>query len=78
MKKLLLLGLAMLPLTGCQTFNSLTSAQKAQVFCVLAADGTAIAVSSTKGGAAATAASVQASSVTACSAATQVGQIVGH
>lgn len=84
MRKLLTISTLIIPamVGGCNSnlFSSLTPAQKAQLFCVLAADGTAIAVSSTKGGANATATTVQGASVTACNAATQVGQIVsaGH
>ena len=75
MRKLLLIStFAFLP--GCAQWNALTPAQQAQVFCAVAANGAAIAVSVTKGGAATTAAQVQGASVVACNAATQVGQIV--
>ena len=60
-------------LAGCQT---LTPAQQAAVFCVIAADGATIAISATKGGAQATAAQIQSASVVACDAATKIGQIV--
>ena len=60
-------------IAGCQT---ITPAQQAAIFCVVAADGSAIAVAATKGGAQATAQRAQGASVVACSAATQVGQII--
>lgn len=75
MHKLIPLAVA-LALPGCSTWNSLTPAQQAQVFCAVAANGAAVGVSVTKGGAATTAAQIAGASVVACNAATQVGQIV--
>jgi len=63
-------------LAGCQTPVPLTAAQQAAIFCVISADGTALAIASTKGGAAATAKAIQDASVVACDAATKVGAIV--
>lgn len=78
MRNLVLVAVAAAALSGCQSFGlgSLTPAQQAALFCTVAADGTAIAVSLTKGGAQASAQKAQGASVIACSTATTVGQIV--
>lgn len=76
MNNLVLLACVGLMLAGCQSLTSLTPSQQAAIFCVVTADGTAIAVASTKGGAQASALSAQNASVTACDLGTKVGQIV--
>ena len=76
MKTLAFIFAAVFGLSGCAQLQSLTPAQQAALFCVIAADGTAIAIASTKGGAQATAATVQGASVVACSAATSIGQVL--
>jgi uncharacterized protein YceK len=76
MRNLILVAVAATVLVGCQSVGSLTPAQQAALFCAVAADGTAIAVSLTKGGAQASAQKAQGASVIACSTATTVGQIV--
>ena len=76
MKTLAFILVAALGLSGCAQLQSLTPAQQAALFCVIAADGTAIAIASTKGGAQATATTIKGASVVACSAATSIGQVL--
>ena len=75
MKTALSLAAALIA-TGLAGCNTLTPAQNAAIFCVLSADGTAIATAATSGGAQAAAAKLGAASVVACHAATNIGQIV--
>ena len=77
MNNLMLVACVGLMLAGCQTtLGGLTPPQQAALFCAVAADGTAIAVSMTKGGAQASAQKAQAVAIVACPAATVIGQIV--
>jgi uncharacterized protein YceK len=78
MRNLVLVAVAAAALSGCQSFGlgSLTPSQQAALYCAVTADGTAIAVSLTKGGAQATALKAQAVAVVTCPAATTIGQIV--
>jgi hypothetical protein len=76
-----LIGLAALALAGCApgaaptaALPSLTPGQRAQLFCVVSAEGVVIAEAVTKGGAQATAESAGALQPVACDAAVKVGQ----
>lgn len=80
MRKLVTIITITLSLGACSSWqtawNNLTPTQQAAVFCAVAANGTAIGVALTSGGAQATAAKVQGASVVACNGATQIGQLV--
>ena len=67
---------AALALAGCNTLTPQQAAVYTQAFCVVSADGAALAVSLTKGGAQATAQKIGAAQPVACDAATMLGQVV--